>query len=657
MAEWAEVKAAGLASASQVLESRADAGELCKLVADWLVKIDALDKSSADNIARHPATLALVKEFEHRDLPQVAEALGLLNRKEGAIPKGRWLIARLVGVAAAERFLSSLAAGERGSTYLSGLESFGAWDTFELEVTNCLRLNVAAQSGFWNELKNLVENIRNDPGRSALKAYADSARAGADEYQKKPNASEAWETRLNCHVLFEQSFLFHFARRVEPAQFLAQLGRLPHPVFVEQCIREKPNDDLPNLIRLAPIAFDESGGFRPEGMVLLALLRAAGAECRRRAWNGHDTAQPVAEPDKAELEPALAHLQSFVDAIMNAVFERPDCVAAGWLWLERLIFEGDHRGLWRLDRNQATGWFLDPLMMLISSLSIKLEPREDAVSWIFGIDDLWRVDRMAAVLAVAAAEFREDGDHASEALVKELLRRVAPPYAGAISAIQRSDSVIGRIAALHVLGAAEPGRFIRELWDELRPIRERAWRTDIADSGNNVAEFLVLCGICALELASGDTKLMLWSSLRSILESAIQTDFQCTRSEFWPAALRRHSRSTCKILPEGDLGRRLDILSEVVRPYARANRVLFEIVFALQSSGIDLRSIELAVARWGTDSSVLARRYLKLEELGISRGRLPRYLLEQVQSFAQPNPSLPFHDGSPEQIRSSPSQG
>jgi hypothetical protein len=242
----------------------------------------------------------------------IAEALRLLDQPEGAIPPGRWLLARLLGSATAHRFADGLNAGERSPIELMGLESYGAWEAFTTELLTRLRSDPASQSGFWRELASVVERSTVEPDHWAMMSARKVVRAAVETYRETPSASEAWETMLDSYVLYEDGFLFTLARDLDPERFLSHLGQLPHPVFVAQSINDR-SDDLPALIRAAPLAFNETGTFQREGMVLLALLQACAAECRRRAWGDRDVPQPVDPEHLATLDPVRAEVEVFAD--------------------------------------------------------------------------------------------------------------------------------------------------------------------------------------------------------------------------------------------------------------------------------------------------------------------------------------------------------
>ncbi|MGJ5051642.1 hypothetical protein ACQR09_31565 [Bradyrhizobium oligotrophicum] len=633
MPEWDEIRAAGIADAERTLGARADAAELRALVSRWMDATRLLNSPHPGGIAALPETVALADAFDRKGLGQLAEALRLLDQREGPIPPGSWLLASLLGSAVADSFADGLAAGERRPIEFRGLESYGAWDTFAADLVQRLRSDAVAQEGFWRVLASVVEEVCTEPERFTLPTMRTSIRATIEAYQRAPEVGEAWETKLDSYVLFDGGFLFAVALRIDAGRYLEHLGQLPHPVFAGQCVNERLCSDLPDLVREAPLAFDGTGVYLPEGMVVILLLNSCAAECRRRAWGDRATPRPVSPEDEGSLEPMRADLETFTRTVLDALFDRKDANLIGWVWLERLVYEGERSGYWRCDRQQGTGFVLDPLMILISRLSAKLEPRVDQLAWINEAQELWRVDRIAAVLAVAANKATR------AALLSELIIATKPMYAGAVAAIGRRDCVVGRIGATHLLGAVEAERFIRDLWDELRPVREEAWRGNSGQARNGTAELAVLWAMCAMEMATAEIKRRLWLALRHVLESAMQTDYPSSPGGFWPAALRRLCQSTAAILtgaPADDL----DILTELMRPRVRADDLFFEMVFVLQNAGVAQRLIEAAIDRWGHRLDDLATRYLAIEILRTEQGHLSRPWLKRIQLLTSPDPEI-----------------
>lgn len=634
MPGWEEVRTLGIADAARVMNARRDADVLPGLVAAWADTVRARLPAPHENLATLPETVDLAEAFDRRGLETVAEALRLLDQHEGAIPPGRWLLARLVGVAEGDRCADGLASDARRPLALWGLESYGAWEVFKDRLSERLNADADVIEGYWRALEALVEGVRSEPERGALSREREGVRATVEAYRSSPDVKEAWETRLDSYVLMDSELPLAPARRLDPDRYLALLARLPHPAFIAQAFDEEEASDLNRLIRAAPPACDKAGQFLCEGAVLLALLRACGAMCRRLAWGIDGAPQPVDEAEAGSLEPARVETEMAVQGVLDALFSRDDAVAVGWLWLERLVFEGEHRGIWRVDNGERAGLVLDPLMTLIGALASRLPPREDRRAWIENARDLWRIDRLMAVLAV-------DGSRASGPLVeagqtlRELLITLEPAFAGCEEAIQRTDRVVGRVGATHVLAVPEPAAFVSALWHDLRPTRERAWRSLGKHARSNAAELAVLWGICAMEITQGESKRRLWQALRAILEEAMQVDEPASPSGYWPAATRRLCRSVPSILT-GDSTRDTELLAELVRPRARPDSLFFEMIFILRSSGVDDRLVEAAVSHWGSGVETLAGRFLAMESLRIKRGAYSPGWLDHVRALALP---------------------
>lgn len=632
MPRWEEVRTSGIANAARIIAARRDADVLPSLVAAWADTVRARPPTAPENLADLPETVDLAEAFEREGLGTVAEALRLMDQREGAIPPGRWLLARLVGLGEGDCFADGLASDARRPLTLWGLESYGAWEAFVDRLSARLNADAEVREGYWRALDALVEGVRSEPERGALSREREGVRATIDAYRSSPDVKEAWETRLDSYVLMNDELPLAPARRLDPSRYLALLARLPHPVFVAHAVDEKETGDLDRLIRAAPPACDEAGRFAQGGMVLIAVLRACGAACRRCAWGANGAPQPVDEADAASLEPAQAATKAMIETILDALFSRGDAVAVGWLWLERLVFEGERRGIWRVDGRGREGLVLDPLMTLIRGLASRLPPREDPRVWIEDAPDLWRIDRLLAVLAVEGSRASGAPIEAGQTL-RELLTALEPAFAGCEEAIQRTDRVVGRVGAAHVLAVPDPAAFMSALWHDLRPARERAWRSLGEQARGNAAELAFLWGICAMEMTRGEPMRRLWYAVRAILEEAMQADEPASPGGYWSAATRRLCRSVPSVLT-GDDTHDNELLAELVRPRARADSLLFEMVFTLRSSGVDDRLVEAAVSRWGSGLGTLAERFLALESLRIERGAYSLEWLDRVRALA-----------------------
>ncbi|MER8665448.1 hypothetical protein NKH34_30650 [Mesorhizobium sp. M1148] len=627
MADWKTVRADGIAAAKRILDERSDTAELRAIVASWIAGIGLEGSQPSEDLTSDPSTVDLAEDLERRNLPKLAEALRLLHQREGKIPQGHWLLAKLVGLAAADNFAQALIEDEFRPPVLLSMDNEGSSDAFMSALSERLKSDQTAQDGFWRAVERLVKQLHSKPEASGLSAHQETITRAVQSYQAKPDVEEAWESHLDSHVFFGDGYLFDIARRVSPARYLEYLGQLPHPVFVEQWVAENHGRNLPDLVRAAPLAFDQAGTFQPQGMVILCLLKACSAECRRIAWGEEAAAHGRQVID---IDSASSELRIFVDALIGGLSKRQDGTLVAWCWLEHLILEGERGGSWRYNGQDREEAVLDPLVTLIGQLSSMLRSRPDYIAWINEVQPLRRINRIAAVLAVAGQQQSPGADLTPT--LTDVLIPVAPSYPLAGSALSSPDCVVGRIGGGYLLSANNPVHHLEALWDEIRPLREHAWRFQDGDTRNDVGTILALWAIFAMEAASGELKGKLWLSLRKVLEDAMQTDHASSPDRFWPDALRRFCLSAKDVLPD-EPADRLEFLSELLRPYVRANGTFFDLVFALEGSGVDRSSIEAAVARWSFTLKVLAAQYLAAENLRIERKILSFPWLDRVRSL------------------------
>ncbi|MFL0694320.1 MAG: hypothetical protein ACJLUP_20245 [Agrobacterium tumefaciens] len=630
MTNWQERKLKGLTQARNVLEARTDLSELVSLTAKWSAAISALERLDAAD--QHPLTVEFVELCTHSGLPDLAEAVLLFGQREGAIPPGRWLLAYLLGLAEAQISAVGFSEGRYIEADFLSMDSYGAWEVFVDALTSRLMIDQEAQKGFWQQIDSIVDRCTVDPGCGTLSLDKEYVGRNVRAYQEKPDFKEVWETALDAHVYLDGLFLLGIARQIAPNEYLKSLARFPHPVFVNQCVDEQSFEDLPGLIKAAPLAFDNEGILLPQGMVLFALLRASATACRNLGWGDSISSVVVSAEIQSELETKRIVLQSFIDNVVEAVISREDAATVGLLWLERLVFEGEHRGWWHLNLRNCDGYVLNVLMLLIVGLSSKLEMPNDLYKWIDEAAPLWRVDRMAAILIVAAHRVPQEGSELSK-FAFELLVTTAPIHAGASNSLDRPACVIGQIGANAILAAEKPADFTLKLWDGLRPLRERAWRSG-GQTTNNAGEIAVLWAICAMEAAEGKLKRELWEAVAKVLESGRQTDHPSSDNRFWSTALRRFARSTSQILTQ-TLATDTDIIAELLRPHIRADSAFFEIIFAIEGGGVNPSLVRTAVSRWGMTLKDLASLYLKTHRLRISRLNLYRAWLDRITAISE----------------------
>ncbi|GHB26305.1 hypothetical protein GCM10007094_13140 [Pseudovibrio japonicus] len=628
MLAWEEKKAIEVAKSTELLEQRNDLDELIASFKDWIIALDKLEVQSDSDISQLPETILLKGKCGQIGLSDVGEALEILELQEGPILAGRWPLARLVGLARAEIFADALSNREIGTLQFWDFHSFGAWEAFFEQLGKRLRSDPAAQNGLWKQLDHIVTH----PLKSAASYRKGALEQGINDFLIEPDIGEVWESRLESCVILDRAYLFVLASQINPAKYIEYLSRLPHPVLVQQCIDKKLGLGALHLLRDAPTAFGKNGTFLKEGTVVLSLLNSASEQCRYMAWGKESVTQPVTEEEISKLDDDLEKLRHYIHLLLEAFFTREDAQAIGWLWLERLIFEGKSRGMWSF-RSHGQGMFIDPLALLINELSKKIDLRELTVPWIKEAGDLWRVNRLLAVLSVAT-ENKTLNTEERVKLLQDLLIKVRPSFSASVDRIEQKGDVAGSIGAQYLLKIKDAEAVIEDLWSKVRRYREQAWNRDLDETPNGVAELVVLWALNALEFTEGERKKVIWCISQEMLEDAMQTEAYSFRRDFWSAALVRLCKSMKDVLT-GSSEEDLEFLTEFLRPYAWPHNTFFQMVFAMQNHGIDQKMIEDAVSHWGSSLQELARHYLIIQNIRIDRGSLNPQWVKKMQLLAE----------------------
>lgn len=431
MPEWAEVRRAGIERAERTLAARSDIAELVKLVVGWLEETRPSHSSSSRGLAMLPATGALASELQRMDLEQVCEDFDF---------RANWIERRQVLGIDRLRYVA-ISPGPTPALCCTGLQKCEQHHALTLESTRFV------------ERERRSPNERGQVVRSIVDALS-------DEYRVR-----------QLPKMREEAFWIEIASKGEEETVLVQYVAVEHrlPGFAGTGRLPVGFDRSPNdlsrrhhrpVVRLDRAPFDDACEFAPE----TRLRRRIRPETRQEfggeglpssvAFQAHEfdraafaRIQPVRKAvggcgsKQASEQPAsgrnrtfglIEKAQCFGDSMLDALMSRGDAVAIGWLWLERLIFEGECRGFWRCDRQQGTGVVMDPLMILIRQLAARLDPRADRLNWIRQVQDLWRVHRVAAVLAVGAGRAPTNSDDRKEGL-GALLIVVEPPEANLLN--------------------------------------------------------------------------------------------------------------------------------------------------------------------------------------------------------------------------------
>lgn len=638
MKSWEELKKAGIEEAASVLASRTDAVKLRDLFVEWIDATRNAKRSTRAEINAHPSTTTLADALQAAGLDDACDYVRSFADEVGAIHAGQWLFAILLGRACASDLASALAAGEWRDVPFWGHEQFGAWEAFEKEVLWILEHDSGAQEGAWRVVAEIIDEAKRDPGR--FSSGNSEERAGilarVETYVAKPTIEEAWETRLDSQILFDRSFIFGVLRKLDAKRFLMEAEKLRHPVFFDPLLNGPDavdEQEIGRLIAEAPVAFDQEGAFQNAGMIVVRLLREASARIRHLGGSGHVYPLPLCPDNEAQMRTNAESATAAADVVLDAIFSRTDAIFLAWAWLERLIFEGEHRGFWRSDRRQGKGASVDALILTIAAIAQRLAPRDNPEAWVFGEEPLRRIYRAVALLA-ATVFGRESNSGSIERVLRLVLLPAEPYYHGAREAIARSDSLLGRIGGRCILAVHRPSEFVATVWQQLRPLRERSWGSVLqGEAKTNLGELLALWSIFALENASADVQPPLVCETQKILRDAFQTDAQADHGVFWPAAIERFCRSfakTCSGMPN-ETDRRL---VDLIRPYLRAEDDFIHLVVSLNVSGIDAAILHRVVASLGPNLPDLVDEFLATRHRLIARGHYDNSWLERVRSLS-----------------------
>ncbi|KQP04528.1 hypothetical protein ASF26_10330 [Methylobacterium sp. Leaf93] len=601
--------------------------------------IEAARSDPASDPEGTGGTTALVDAFQAAGLPDLAAYARSPAPRDGPIPHECWLFAALLGRACAVDVIAGFNSGVRRNPNFLGLGSFGAWDAFLAELNEVIESDARSRASFWAAVSEFIDTIAADPGAFAWgrAEVKNGLRAAVDEYRAKPSPKEAWETRLDSHVWLENSFFFDIARQLDTARLFGLVERLPHPVFLRLGLGEADavkEHEIARLLMLAQPAFDPAGVFQSVGMIAVHLLSKASLRLRWLSGDGQVFDAPCNAEDEARIVSDMERATAGLEVILDALFSRRDATCLGWAWLERLVFEGEHRGCWRPRHHVGEGRYVDAWIIVVHGLAQRLRPRTDALSWTLAREPLWRSDRMTAVLA--SVIFSESPDRAAIAnLLRSMLMSVEPPYSGAAKALSGSGSPLAKIGCDCVLSLDEPSTFLASTWQELRPYRERAWRgrNRADETAGNPAEILVLWALYALEKAPPGSAAEMSRMVEAMLCDAFQTDAQGAVRDFWLAATERFSRTLGATRPEGADEVRADVV-EFLRPYLRDDEYVVRISMALHKSGVSVSIIINSLNSFGFDLTEAVHEFIEKEaKAGVHSRHSPSWISEMAQTF------------------------
>ena len=383
-------------------------------------------------------------------------------------------------------------------------------------------------------------------------AYFDEGARLRDVWCNGPHASQ---------MFLRHSSAYGLLLRLDPDSWLGVIERFPAPEPVAQVVRDcRPERDpavLCSLIRTASSPFAPDGRWRRECKAVFHLLQAAERLLATLAG-------PVtAGGDPRAFEALLADVQS-------AFASRSDASALGHAWLEELAWKDYATGEWRAFRDDPA--VPNALRRLFVAVGAATPPRDNALEWIEGKDDVWRGDRLLA--AVVAMRSR-----ASPADVGAFLTKVlSSDLGGRIERVlSRGETLAAAIIGDAVAGLPDPAAWLDDVWNLSFPLRDRARHpsprgTAAAEDANLLC---VAWGIAGLEQLdqTGPSASGLWQRLAAAIQETLVTIGGWDATGTAALAQARLAKAWPRIFPNapgpGHPGHLGDFLAPFAAPDAR----------------------------------------------------------------------------------------
>ena len=600
MKSWEQVRKEGLERGRSFFAESRDSATVDEALARWRgAVLDESPRPSRPEVAQHPATHQLSQELVEAGADDVAAFLRNFTEVEGPIHPGQWGFSFLLGRSFAPVFIEQLRRGELQSPMFYGLEQFGAWDSFIERSIEILRDDPNAKEAAIALLAKIVAQIETGPSLDALCAPGDQIafQQACERYSKQPNIDEAWESHFCKRILFRPSFFIGILLEVDPAECMQLIGELPHPAFLQDCFEEGEVPAarvgaLTSLLAAAPEAFDNTGAFQSQGMVTVALLN----QCAK-VLQTHRARLLVPKDRADDLAPLAENAAAVATQIADTLMQRTDATPLAWAWLDRLMFEGIQRDYWDIRSCAAESWAVDPLLILISKLSARLESKSDFATWVDEKQRELRIDRLFASLAVALWGAGHSAERV-QAVIEWGLCNSGVRLSMSSDAVDRTPGVVRRVGGEAVVATAAPARWFSSIWDKIRPVRERTWRKRIGGERQNVDEICVLCGLGALEVLSENAREELWQAVEESIRDGLQTDDLPQPNSFWARALvrvfRYFPRNEAES-PEMQTKR----LSTAILPYVKSDAAFLSLIVSLSQIGWPLAALHSAVREAG----------------------------------------------------------
>lgn len=640
MITWEERQSSEIATAKADLAARKDTSSLVAATLKWVCETQSGNNCRRELILDNEATSALSATLSEAGILASGELESLLGHHEGPITPGCWLFAQLIGRAGAQFTAASLHDNRWHVAKMRSFDSYGAWEAYRAELLGILQQDGEAEQALWRVVEALVKETSQSPCQicHVMHGHKEQALQQIEAYRSEPDLEEAWETILDSYVLCENSLISWLGMSLNAQKFMGIGSRLPHPAFFNIGRNKKEirsQGVVADLIRHAPPAFEADGRFMHGGMVMVRLLTMAGEYIRQCGGNGKVYPVPIKPEDQSALQAEAEAVKCAAIEVLDALYSRADAKHLAWAWLERLIWEGEHRGYWRMGNSHERGAATNSLYFLIAELSGRIEVSDiapehpETTPWkpIFG-----------PMAALAVIGLREKPDiEGLQRKVWHVLTVDRPKFQiGSDGDFFRgAERPIGLIGAVCLLRMPDPGSFLKQCWHRLRPHRERSWRVDEnSRSTPNPGMPLILWGVTLLSFVPEEKRSSLLESLQELLKDAWQTDARFSIGhEFWPNALEVFATQWARNGANREKPTTQQI-SAFLLPYLNGEHALMRVISALKREGIDLSTISQAVHDLGDELPALANEFLSTHQYLISENQWNRDWISEIRMLA-----------------------
>jgi|GEM_PF-3937262 len=362
---------------------------------------------------------------------------------------------------------------------------------FRQSAQKALQANFDATEKLRASIERRAQEFENDPSRTGYILNRKTSRDLVDNYMHHAPFRDVWcNSPYTAQVHLANAAAYAFLLRLDASAWLDAVELFPSPEPVAEIVRQscQTYDDLAGLIGKAHSPFDATGSWRREHKLVFQLLQAA-----------EDRLLHLSGPE--EYGGDAVKFGESLDAIASAFAARGDASLLGHAWLEELAWKDYARRQWYHHGNANA--VPDALLEIFAAIAAVTPPRGSPLEWIEGDDDVWRRDRL---LAVVASMQSGSGPKAIGDLLTEVATRGLADGTDDFIEIDRLTApcaVIGKA----IVALADPAAWLRDLWSATFPLRDRARHRSDTGSRRRI-DMNITCsvwGIAALRVAASGT--------------------------------------------------------------------------------------------------------------------------------------------------------